>query len=37
MIALPLVPLAAATSESGGKAASLARLAAAGLPVPLDG
>lgn len=34
MIALPLVPLAAATSESGGKAASLARLAAAGLPVP---
>lgn len=34
MIALPLVPLAAATSESGGKAAALARLAAAGLPVP---
>jgi pyruvate,water dikinase len=34
VIALPLAPLAAATSESGGKAAALARLAAAGLPVP---
>jgi pyruvate,water dikinase len=34
MTVLPLVPLAAATSESGGKAAALARLAAAGLPVP---
>jgi pyruvate, water dikinase len=34
MIALPLIPLAAATTESGGKAAALARLAAAGLPVP---
>jgi pyruvate,water dikinase len=34
MTALPLVPLSAATSASGGKAAALARLAAAGLPVP---
>jgi pyruvate,water dikinase len=34
VIAAPLVRLAAATSESGGKAAALARLAAAGLRVP---
>lgn len=34
MTEFPLVPLSATASESGGKAAALARLAGAGLPVP---